>query len=155
MRYFLVLALIFGTMNLYALKKKEKAEDLPPPCVDEETMPAHYRKELTDLTATVKQEGLGDFERQYHQKKGQNFLTFWSIALESAVACYESAAQESTTPKKLRAELEAKRETATLEGEKLKKMAETLKRARSPKAAKAVMEGFEVPGAGEASSAGQ
>ena len=154
MRYFLVLALILGATNLYALKKKPKAEDLPPPCVDEEAMPNHYRKELTDLTAAVKQEGLGDFERQYHRKKGKNFLTFWSIAVESAVACYETAAQEPTTTKKLRAEMEAKREAATLEGEQLKEMAETLKRARSPKAAKAVIEGFEVPGASEASDAG-
>ena len=150
MRFFLVLALILGTTNLFALKKKEKAEDLPPPCVDEEVMPNHYRKELTDLTATVKQERLGDFERQYHQKKGQNFLTFWSLAVETAVACYETAAQAPTTTKKLRAELEAKREAATLEGEKLKELAATLKKARRPRDAKAVIEAFEIPGASAA-----
>ena len=150
MRFFLVLALILGTTNLFALKKKEKAEDLPPPCVDEEAMPNHYRKELTDLTATVKQERLGDFERQYHRNTGQNFLTFWSLAVETAVACYETAAQEPPTTKKLRAELEAKREAATLEGEKLKELAETLKKARSPKAAKAVIEAFEIPGVSDA-----
>ncbi len=91
-----VLLLLAGVSAAAADQKKEAP---PPACGDEEVMVADYRKTLTELVGTVKTESLDDFRRAYHRKSCLTKLMLCTTVVEGAVACFEHAAQDTSTPK--------------------------------------------------------
>ncbi len=146
MKYFLVVALILTTAGVGIAKKKKKKSDEPPPpppCIEEEGIIQSYRQQLIDLVAKVKSESLGEFERNYHQKTAENFLTFWSSNLDVILECYQKALEDPLTTKEIKAEVEPKLESSTGQVEQLKAKKEALKKARRPRNAKAVIEEFD------------
>ena len=145
MKYFLIIALILSTAGVSVAKKKKKSDEPPPPppCIAEEELIQSYRQQLTDLVAKVKTESLGEFERNYHQKTAESFLTFWSLGLDSTLECYNTALEDPSTTKEIKAEMETKLENSTGQGEKLDAKKETLKKARRPRNAKAAIEEFD------------
>lgn len=145
MRYALALLLILATAGLGEAKKKKKVETGPPPCVDEEGMITYYHGQMTELLGKVKQEDVVQFERNYHRKQVENFLSFWGGAYADTLDCYEKAVQEPTTPKKVAEELEAKRENSGKRAEQVKSWRDSVRNARSLKDAKSVVDGIELP----------
>ena len=145
MKSVLALFLILATAGLGEAKKKKKKDAGPLPCVEEEEMVTYYHGQMSELLGKIRQEDVTQFERNYHRKQVENFLTFWGGVYADTLDCYKKTVQEPTTPKKMAEELEAKRENSSKQAEQVKSWRDSVRNARSLKDAKSVIDGIELP----------
>jgi hypothetical protein len=113
-------------------------------CEEEDAMIRDYRQSLTELVETVRKESLEQFQRAYRQKSCLNRLTFFLLAFDPVVECLEKAAAAPGTPKAQAAALREKRESYVKLKAKIEEYRDSLKKAGDDKAAKAVIEKFEL-----------
>jgi hypothetical protein len=114
-------------------------------CNDDEAMVKSYEKTLADLVSTVRKESLSDFQQHYHQ---QSCLTDLNLSLGIIDACLECFNKEEKNPTATKEQLDAAKNKSQAYA-KLKSMLEhdrdTLKAAKDPAAAKAIIEKFTIP----------
>ena len=141
MRMVIASLLLLGIASIGVAGQKQAA---PPACQDEEAMVTDYEKGLQDLVGTVKKENLADFERTYHRKSCLTKLTLCVSVLDGAVACFDKAAQDSSTPKEQAGAIAAKRDAYTKLKENVGHYRDSLKTTEADKDAKALIEKFEI-----------
>jgi len=135
-----VLLLIVGVSPGLADEKKTA----PPACQDEEAMVADYQQGLTELVATVQKESLADFERTFHRKSCLTKLTLCDGILDTGTACFDKALQESKPSKDQAGAYKAKREAYAKLKERISQYRDSLKATEQGKAAKAMIEKFDL-----------
>lgn len=141
MRTEIVYLLLMGAASIGVAGQKQAP---PPACQDEEAMVTDYEKGLQDLVGTVKKENLADFERAYHRKTCLTKLNLCASILEGAIACLDSAAQDSSASTEQAGAIAAKRDAYTKLKEKVGHYRDSLKTAEADKDAKALIEKFEI-----------
>lgn len=113
-------------------------------CEEEDAMIRDYRKSLVELVDTVRKESLEQFQRAYRQKSCLNRLTFFLVAFDPVLECLEKAAAAPNTPKAQATALREKHEGYVKLKAKVEEYRDALKKAGDDKAAKAVIEKFEL-----------
>jgi len=114
-------------------------------CKDDQTMVKSYENTLADLVSAVRKESLSDFRGHYHQ---QSCLTDLDLSLGIVDACIECLSKEGKDPAATKEQADAaKNESQTYVKLKsrLEQDRDTLKAAKDPKAAKAIIEKFTIP----------
>jgi hypothetical protein len=135
-----VLLLLVGISTGLADEKKSA----PPACQDEEAMVADYEKGISELISTVQKESLADFSRAFHRKSCLTKLTLSLGILDTATACFDQAVQDSATPKGQVEAYKAKRDAYAKLKDKLSHYRDAVKAAEEEKAAKALIEKFDL-----------
>ena len=122
----------------------QKEAPPPPACQDEEAMVADYQKSLTELTETVKKEGLPEFQSHYHRKNYLTKLTLYVGLLDGVVGCFDNASHDSKATKDQASGYQTKRDSLTKLKGKLSGYRDSLKASEVDKDAKALIEKFDV-----------
>lgn len=114
----------------------------PPPeaCQDGEAMAADYKKTLGDLVSTVKNENLPAFERAFHRKNCLTRLGLYADILKDATACFDTAIQDSATPKQQAETYKAKRDDYSKAKESVSHYRDSLKKVEGEAEAKKLIE---------------
>lgn len=114
-------------------------------CNDDVAMVKSYEKTLADLVSTVRKENLSDFQTRYHQ---QSCVTDLSLSLDIIDACIDCFSKQGKDPSATKEQADAAK-NQTQAYAKLKSMLEqdldSLKAAKDPKTAKAIIEKFIIP----------
>ena len=109
-------------------------------CKDEVSMVDGSKQTLLEFAATVKKEGLQDFERLNHQKSALSKLAIHHSMLEGLVSCLEKAAQDATAPKEQAEAARAQHDAAVKLQQKIQQERDAIKAAGVAKDAKALVE---------------
>jgi hypothetical protein len=109
-------------------------------CKDEVSMLDGSKQALVELTGTVKNEDLQQFEKANHQKSAVNKLSVHTSMLGELVSCLDKAAQDSTTPKADAEAAKTQSEAAAKLLEKIQHEQNDIKNAKASKDAKALIE---------------
>lgn len=109
-------------------------------------MVADYKKSISDLAASVKNETLEEFERTYHRKSCLTKLTLSLGIAGGAADCFNQAAEDPATPKDQVAADKAKSESYTKLKEKLSHYRDALKSTEAGKDAKALIGKIDLTG---------
>lgn len=113
-------------------------------CQDEEGMATDYLKDLTDVVAATRKESLDDFEKGYHQKSTLTKLNLTLGMVGEVTDCLEKAGQDATATKEQVEAYKADREKYSKLAEKIAADQKALKSAADPKAAKGLIEKFDL-----------
>lgn len=113
-------------------------------CDDDDAMAQGSIATLANLVATVKKETLADFQAKYHQKNAASKLAFAIAGLDEAIACRSKAGQDSTATPDQAAANRSKQENDTKLRQRFDRYRKELKAADDPKAAKALIESFDL-----------
>ena|SRR5579863_4589682 len=105
-------------------------------CQDERGMADAMVKDVASVVDAVKKETQADFEGKFHQKSCLNKLTFAIGAVGEAVGCLEKAAGDATAA--------TAKDTESKLKDRLTQYKTSLKSADDPKAAKQLIETFDV-----------
>jgi hypothetical protein len=106
-------------------------------------MVGNYIKDMTSLTATVKGEDVAAFQRAFHRRTCLTELTLCASMLDSAVACFERAAEDPATPKGQVESRKAEPDRDAKVKRKVSHSRDTLKATEGGKEAKALIEQFD------------
>jgi soluble cytochrome b562 len=113
-------------------------------CADEETMVTDYQKGISDLVGTVHKEKLEEFERAFHRKSCLNKLNLCEGILDTANACLDDTLKNSSTSKADAESYRAKRDAYSKLKARLIQYRDSLKSKEEDKAAKALIETFDL-----------
>jgi hypothetical protein len=105
-------------------------------CQDERSMADAMVKDVAGVVDTVKKESQADFETKFHQKSCLSKLTFAIGAVADAVSCLQKAAADATSASAKDSESKLK--------DRLTQYKSSLKAADDPKAAKQLIETFDL-----------
>ena len=105
-------------------------------CQDERGMADAMVKDVASVVDAIKKETQADFEGKFHQKSCLNKLTFAIGAVGEAVGCLEKAAGDATAA--------TAKDTESKLKDRLTQYKTSLKSADDPKAAKQLIESFDV-----------
>jgi len=117
----------------------------PPPaaCQDEEAMAADYKKSLGDLVGAVKKENLPAFQHDFHRKNCLTKLGLYANILTGVTACFDTAVQDSATPKQQVETYKAKRDAYNKAKEDVSQYRDSLKKVEAEGEAKKLIEKME------------
>ena len=107
-------------------------------------MIADYQKGLTELIETVRKEDLEHFQRAFHQKTCLSKLTLCLNMMNGLLSCLEKATQDTTATKEQKETAKSQREKYWALKQKIEQYRNALKAAENAKAAKSLVEKFEV-----------
>ena len=105
-------------------------------CQDERGMADAMVKDVASVVDAVKKETQADFDGKFHQKSCLNKLTFAIGAVGEAVSCLDKAAGDATAV--------TAKDTESKLKERLTQYKTSLKAADDPKAAKQLIETFDI-----------
>ena len=129
-----------GAVSGLAEDKKSSAQA----CADEETMVSDYQKGIGELVGKVQKEKLDEFERAFHRKSCLNKLNLCEGILDTASACLDETLKDSSTSKGNAESYRAKRDAYAKLKARLMQYRDSLKSKEEDKAAKALIETFDL-----------
>jgi len=113
-------------------------------CDEDDAMAQGSVATLANLVDTVKKETLADFQAHYHQKSALSKLAFAIAGLDEAIECRGKAGQDSTATPDQAAANRSKQENDTKLRQRFDQYRKDLKATDDPKAAKRLIESFDV-----------
>lgn len=113
-------------------------------CTDNEAMVKSYEKTLSDLVSSVKKESLTDFQNDYHQQSCLTDLNLSLDLIDPLLDCLNKEAKDTTATKEQAEAAKAKGEAYAKLKSSLAQDRNSLKAAKDPKAAKALIEKFSI-----------
>ena len=115
-------------------------------CNDDEAMVKSYVSALTDTVSAVQKESLSDFEKDFHQKTCMTKLGLSLDIVDGLLGCLDKAAKDTTITKEQADAVNTKRQSYGKLKDKLTRDRSELKGAQDSKAAKALIEKFDLSG---------
>ena len=113
-------------------------------CNDNEAMVKSYEATLADLVSTVKKESLSAFQRDYHQQSCLTDLNLSLTLVDPLLECLDKQTKDPAATKEESDEVKNKKQTYATLKSMLGRDRDTLKTAKDPKAAKAIIEKFTI-----------